>query len=170
MRKYFSLIEAWTWCEICKEMINFTIEKKDIISGLQTGMYKKEYKHKNPHPDIDDPDDRSGDEHTIYVYINDNYDITGVKSFFGESPSIQDIAATVAPGREIRIPIVVKEIPEMSIHLGMLTQEEFVLLKICDGMNTIEQVAGIARKSVEEVEKMMSRLRDKGLVKIIKRA
>lgn len=81
MRKYFSLIEAWTWCEICKEMINFTIEKKDIISGLQTGMYKKEYKHKNPHPDIDDPDDRSGDEHTIYVYINDNYDITGVKSF-----------------------------------------------------------------------------------------
>lgn len=76
----------------------------------------------------------------------------------------------MAPGREIRIPIVVKEIPEMSIHLGMLTQEEFVLLKICDGMNTIEQVAGIARKSVEEVEKMMSRLRDKGLVKIIKRA
>ena len=170
VRKYFKLIDAWTWCDVCKEMINFKIEKKDIISGLQTGMYTKEFKHKNPNPDPDELDDRSNQEHSIYVYINDNYDITGVKAFFGESPSVQEMAVATAPGSEIRIPIVVKEIPEMSVHLGMLTQEEFVLLKICDGRNTIEQVADIARKKVEEIEKMMNKLRDKGLVKVIKRA
>ena len=36
-------------------------------------------------------------------------------------------------------------------------------------MNTIETVAEIAQKSVEKVEKMMEKLRSKGLVKVIKR-
>ena len=74
-----------------------------------------------------------------------------------------------ATGGEVRIPIVVKEIPQMSVHLGMLTQEEFVILKICDGMNTIEQVAEIAQKPVDDIESMMEKLRKKGLVKVIKR-
>ncbi|MHA1491094.1 MAG: hypothetical protein ACTSRI_15785 [Promethearchaeota archaeon] len=151
-------------------MIPFSIEKKEIQDGLQTGIYTKEYKHSNPYPDLEDPDDKSGEEHTIYIYINDKYDITGVKSFFGDSPSMKDIEATIVSGGEVRIPIVIKDIPEMSIHLGMLTQEEYVILKICDGMNTLEQVADIAQKSVEEIEKILEKLRKKGLVKVIKRA
>ena len=105
----------------------------------------------------------------MYIYINDNYDITGVKSFFGDSPSIDEISQSVAEGGDLRIPIVVKEIPEMSVHLGMLTPEEFKVLKICDGMNSLEQVASIAQKSCEDIETMMDKLRDKGLVKVIKR-
>jgi aminopeptidase-like protein len=57
----------------------------------------------------------------------------------------------------------------MAVQLGMLTKEEFKVLKICDGMNTIEQVAMIAQKDTEEIEKMMEELRNKGLVKVIKR-
>ena len=151
-------------------MVALNIDKKEIINGLQTGIYTKEWKHSNPHPDPEDPDDRSAEEHTIYVYVNDNYDVTGVKAFFGDAPSMDEMEQSVAPGGELRIPIVVKEIPEMSVHLGMLTQEEYVVLKICDGMNTIEQVADIAKKSLEEIEAMMSKLRDKGLVKVIKRS
>ncbi len=170
VRKYFQLIEAWAWCDICEDMISLNIDKNEIISGLEMGIYTKEYKHANPSPDLEDTDDVSGQEHTIYVYINDNYDITGVKSFFGESPSTEEIGAeTIEAGGEVRIPVIVKEISPMAVQLGMLTKEQFKVLKICDGMNTIEQVASIAQKSVEEIEKMMEQLRKKGLVKVIKR-
>ena len=170
VRKYFQLIEAWAWCDICEDMISLNIDKKEIISGLEMGIYTKEYKHANPQPDLADTDDVSGQEHTIYVYINDNYDITGVKSFFGESPSTEEIGAeTIEAGGEVRIPVIVKDISPMAVQLGMLTKEQFKVLKICDGMNTIEQVASIAQKSVEEIEKMMEQLRKKGLVKVIKR-
>jgi len=150
-------------------MLALNIDKKEIINGLQTGIYTKEWKHSNDNPDVEDPDDRSGETHSIYVYVNENYDITGVKAFFGDAPSIDEMEQSVAPGGELRIPIVVKEIPEMSVHLGMLTPEEYKVLKICDGMNSLEQVASIAQKSVEDIEAMMDKLRNKGLVKVIKR-
>ena len=171
VKKYFRLVECWAWCDICDDMVALNVDKKEIINGLQTGIYTKEWKHQNLNPDPEDPDDNSGDEHTIYVYINDKYDITGVKSFFGDSPSMESLeeAAAAAGSEEVRIPIVVKEIPEMSVHLGMLTPEEYKVLKICDGMNTIEQVASIAQKSVEDIDTMMDKLRNKGLVKVIKR-
>ena len=70
---------------------------------------------------------------------------------------------------EVRVPIVVKDVPKTSVDFGMLTQEEFKILKICDGMNTIEKVAKIVNKSVEEIEIIMEKLRKKGLVKVIKR-
>jgi len=146
------------------------IDKKEIINGLEMGIYTKQYRHRNPNPDEDDYDDKSGNEHTIYVYINDNYDVTGVKSFFGDMPSMSEIdSKAVEEGGEVRIPVVVKDIPEMSVHLGMLTQEEFVIVKICDGMNTIPQVAEISGKSIDQIESMMEKLRKKGLVKVIKR-
>ena len=132
-------------------------------------IYTKEYSHSNLHPDPEDPDDLSGNEHTIYIYINDNYDITGVKSFFGESPTTEELRAEVQEGDEVRIPIVVKEIPPMAVQFGMLNKEQFKILKICDGMNTIEQVAQIAQISVKDMEEMMEQLRKKGLVKVIKR-
>jgi hypothetical protein len=171
VKKYFQLVEVWAFCDICDDMVNLRVNKKEIINGLQTGIYTKEYKHNNLNPDPEDPDDNSEDEHTVYVYINDHYDVTGVKSFFGDSPSMESLeeAAAAAGSGEVRIPIVVKEIPEMSVHLGMLTPEEYKVLKICDGMNTIEQVASIAQKSVEDIDAMMDKLRNKGLVKVIKR-
>ncbi len=65
--------------------------------------------------------------------------------------------------------IIIKEIPAMSVQLGMISQEEFKVLKICDGMNTVEQVAEIAGKEVVEIEKMMDKLHKKGLVDVIRR-
>jgi hypothetical protein len=151
-------------------MVALKLDKKEIIDGLKMGMYTKEYTHSNPYPDTEDPDDLSGQEHKVFIYINDNYDITGVKSFFGDSPSITDVGAeAIEAGGEVRIPIVVKEVPEMSVHLGMLSMDEYKLLKVCDGMNTIEECAEIAQKPLSEVEEMMSKLRDKGLVKVIRR-
>ncbi|MHA2037315.1 MAG: hypothetical protein ACW98X_12830, partial [Promethearchaeota archaeon] len=168
VRKYFSLIEAWAWCDICEDMIALKLDKDEIITGLKMGIYTKEHKHYNLYPDLEDTDDVSGQEHTIYIYINDNYDITGVKSFFGESPSTEEIGAeSVEAGGEVRIPVIVKDISPMAVQLGMLTKEQFKVLKICDGMNTIEQVAAIAQKGVEDIEKMMDQLRKKKLVRVI---
>lgn len=134
------------------------------------GIYTKKHAHRSPYPDPDDTEDTSGEEHAIYVYINADYDVTGVKSFFGDMPSMTEIDSKLAgEGGEVRIPVVVKDVPEMSVHLGMLTQEQFIILKVCDGMNTIPQVASISGKTVEEIEKMMDKLRKKGLVKVIKR-
>jgi hypothetical protein len=170
VKKYFSLIEAWAWCDICEDMVALNINKKEIIDGLKMSIYTKEYTHSNPLPDPEDPDDLSGNEHTIYIYINEHYDITGVKAFFGESPTTEEIGADVIQeGGEVRIPIVVKEVPPMAVQFGMLNKEQFKVLKICDGMNTIEQVAEIAQKNIEEIEKMMEELRKKGLVKVIRR-
>jgi len=170
VKKYFRLIEAWAWCDICADMISLSIDKNEIITGLKMGIYTKEYRHINQFPDVEDTDDLSGNEHTIYIYINDNYDITGVKAFFGESPTTEEIGAeALQDGVEVRIPIVIKEISPMAVQLGMLNKEQFKVLKICDGMNTIEQVAEIAQISIEEIEKMMEQLRKKGLVQVIKR-
>ncbi|MFX1500130.1 MAG: hypothetical protein ACFFDH_04100 [Promethearchaeota archaeon] len=170
VKKYFSLIEAWAWCPICEDMVALIIDKNEIIDGLKTSIYTKEFTHSNPHPDLSDPDDLSGNEHTIYIYINDSYDITGVKAFFGESPTTTEIEAQAAKeGVEVRIPILVKEIPPMAVQFGMINKEQFKVLKICDGMNTIEQVAQIAQMSVRNVEEMMEQLRNKGLIRIIKR-
>ena len=170
VRKYFSLIEAWAWCDICEDMIALKLDKNEIINGLKMSIYTKEYKHANPSPDLDDTDDISGQEHTIYIYINENYDITGVKSFFGESPTTEEIGAeSIEAGSEVRIPVIVKDVSPMAVQLGMLTKEQFKVLKICDGMNTIEQVASIAQHSIEDIEKMMDQLRKKGLVRVIKR-
>jgi hypothetical protein len=170
VKKYFSLIEAWAWCDICEDMVALRVDKKEIIDGLKMGIYTKEYKHSNPLPDPEDLDDRSGQEHTVYVYINDNFDVTGVKSFFGESPTTEEIGAeAIQEGSEVRIPVVVKDVPPMAVQLGMLNKEQFKVLKVCDGMNTIEQVAKIAQISADEIENMMEELRKKGLVKVIKR-
>ena len=170
VKKYFSLIEAWAWCDICEDMIALKLDKDEIINGLKMGIYTKEYKHANPSPDLDDTDDISGQEHTIYIYINENYDVTGVKSFFGESPTTEEIGAeSIEAGGEVRIPVIVKDVSPMAVQLGMLTKEQFRVLKICDGMNTIEQVATIAQHSLEKIETMMDQLRKKGLVRVIKR-
>ncbi|MHA2281884.1 MAG: hypothetical protein ACXAC5_13660 [Promethearchaeota archaeon] len=170
VKKYFSLIEAWAWCDICEDMIALKLDKNEIINGLKTSIYTKKYKHANPSPDLEDTDDISGQEHTIYIYINENYDITGVKSFFGESPTTEEIGAeSIEAGGEVRIPVIVKDVSPMAVQLGMLTKEQFKVLKICDGMNTIEQVATIVQKSVDETEEMMDQLRKKGLVRVIKR-
>jgi hypothetical protein len=151
-------------------MVALRLDKKEILNGLKMGIYTKEHMHSNPYPDPTDPDDPSLNPHTIYVYINDNFDVVGVKSFFGESPSTGEIGAEmIEAGGEVRIPVIVKDITPMAVQLGMITKEEFKVLKVCDGMNTIETVAQIVQKPVEEIEKMMDNLREKGLVKVIKR-
>ncbi len=168
VKKYFTFIEIWAWCDICKEMIDLKVSKEEISKGFKMGFYTKEYKHTNPNPDPDDLDDPSVNEHTIYTYIDDQYNVTEVKSFFGDSPSLPELRETSGTG-EVRIPIIIKEIPKMSVDLGMVTLEEFKVLNICDGMNTIEKVAQIAHKSIEEMEIIMDKLRKKGLVKVIRR-
>jgi hypothetical protein len=151
-------------------MVALKLDKKEIKDGLKMGIYTKELKHSNPYPDPDDPDDPSVQEHTIYFYINDNYDVTGVKSFFGESPSMAEVGAqTFEAGGEVRIPIVIKEIPPMAVQLGMLSLDEYKLLKVCDGMNSVEECAEISQKPVDNVEKMLKKLHKKGLVDVIKR-
>jgi hypothetical protein len=162
-RKYFKSIYAYVWCEICAKVIASEIIKEDIRNGLQTGLYVHKYTHVNGEKDPEDIDDISDQSHTCMIYIDSNYDIRGVKTFFGESISSDELETGA------RIPIVVKEIPPMSVHLGMLSPEEFKILQTCDGNNTIEDVAEISQLDVEYLVKMMSKLRDKGLVNIIRR-
>ncbi|TFF90609.1 MAG: hypothetical protein EU548_02145 [Promethearchaeota archaeon] len=166
VKKFFSLVEIWAFCDICKEMINLKVDKDEIKENLELGIYTKEYAHMNPYPDPDDLDDRSTEEHKIFVYINEDYDVTGVKSFFGETMSMDELKAE-EPGEEVRVPIIVKDVDETSVMLGMISKEQYKLLKICDGMNTISDVAKIAQKNYEETEKMLEELRDKGLIKVI---
>ena len=42
VNKYFTFIEIWAWCEICKEMIDLKVNKEEIAKGLSMGIYTKE--------------------------------------------------------------------------------------------------------------------------------
>ncbi|MHA1821095.1 MAG: hypothetical protein ACTSU2_15905 [Promethearchaeota archaeon] len=160
--KYFKSIRAYVYCEICKEVIYLEIDKEKIRNGLQTGLYIHKYKHRNEHADVEDPEDKSWEEHTLAVYIDSNYEVRGIKAYFGDSPLTDDV---ITAGT--RIPVTVKDIPPMSVHLGMLSPDEYRILQLCDGNNTLEDVAKISGTSMEELENMMAKLKDKGLVKII---
>ena len=58
----------------------------------------------------------------------------------------------------------------MSVQLGMISMDEFKLLKVCDGMNSVEQCAEITQKPIDEIENMLDKLRKKGLVNVIRRS
>lgn len=160
--KYFKSIRAYVYCDICGEVIGMDINKEDIRNGLQTGLYIYKYKHANEHVDEDDPNDLSGDEHTCAVYIDNKYEVRGIKCYFGDSPLTDD---NVEVGE--RIAIVEKEVPPMSVHLGMLSPEEYRILQLCDGDSTMKEVAQISNMEMEELDKMMSKLKEKGLISII---
>ena len=163
-RKYFKSIYAYVWCEICAKVTASEISKDDIRNGLQTGLYISKHTHTNPEKDIEDPDDISDQTHSCMIYIDANYDVRGVRTFFGEVLSAEEME------KGARIPIVVKDIPPMSVHLGMLSPEEFKILQTCDGNNTMEDVAEISGLNLERLEKMVVKLREKGLINLIRRS
>lgn len=159
--KYFRSIRAYVFCDICKEVVGMDINKEDIRNGLATGLYIYKHLHKNDNADPDDPEDQSWSEHTAQVFINEEYDVKGIKSYFGDTPPAEDGGT--------RYPVVKKELSPMAVHLGMLTPDEFKILQICDGNNSMEIIAQINGKTIEGLEEIMVKLRDKGLVSIIKR-
>jgi hypothetical protein len=163
-RKYFKSIYAYVWCEICARVVATEINREDIRNGLQTGLYIHKYTHTNPDKDVEDPDDISDQTHSCQIYIDANYDVRGVRTFFGEVLSAEEM------DKGAKVPIVVKEIPPMSVHLGMLSPEEYKILQTCDGNNTMEDVSEISGLAVDKLEKMMVKLREKGLINIIRRS
>ncbi len=161
--KYFKDICAYFWCEICQEILSVSIPRNTIEEGLETGLYIHSYYHTNPLYDSEDPEDRSNNPHTSLIYIDKNHDVRGVRSFYGREMSSDEIK------KGSRIPIVIKEIPKMVLQLGMLNQEEFNILKLCDGNNSIENVAELEKIKLDELEKIILKLKKKGLINIITR-
>ncbi|MHA1683217.1 MAG: hypothetical protein ACTSUE_19925 [Promethearchaeota archaeon] len=156
VRKYFEFIEIWAPCEICEElgyapMVNLRVSKEEINRGLSMGIYTHNYIH--------GPEDS---QHTVSVYINPKYEMTGSKSFKGTS--------TANFEKGTIIPVIVKKIPDMAVHLGMVTPDEFNLLKVCDGNNSIDEVVAILQKEKAQIEEALNKLKEKGLIDLIKKA
>ena len=162
--KYFKEIYAFFWCDVCQEIVSVSIDRNTIEEGLDTGLFMHSYFHTNPLYDPEDPEDKSNIPHTSLIYIDKNHDVRGVRSFFGTEMSSDEIK------KGSRIPIVIKEIPKMVLQLGMLTQEEFNILKLCDGNNSVENVAEIEKINLDALEKIILQLKKKGLINIITRA
>jgi hypothetical protein len=160
-KKYFKDVFAYVYCPICQEIVSVGLDKNAIRSGLQTGLFIHRYLHTNDKYDPEDSEDQSNKEHTCAIYIDSNYDVRGVLSWFGKEPSSEDIQ------RGTRIPIVVKDIPPMSVHLGMLSPKEFKILQLCDGNNSVEVVSEIAGIDMKEFDGMLDKLKQKGLVNIV---
>ena len=161
--KYFKEIRAYVFCDICNEIITININKDDIRNGLQTGLFIHKFRHKNEKPDLDDVEDKSWEEHTTAVYINSEYEVRGIKNFFKDALEEEG----VKEGQ--RIPVVQREIPAMSVHLGMISPEEFKILQLCNGENTMESVSEISGVEIDDLDVMMIKLKEKGLVNVIKR-
>ena len=135
-------------------MVNLRVSKDEINRGLQMGIYTHNYAHG---PEGVDP-------HTVAVYINPKYEVTGSKTFEGtEGVSSQSFEKGTI------IPVIVKKIPDMAVHLGMVTPEEFSILKVCDGNNSIDEVANILQKSREQIDESLMKLKEKGLVDLIRK-
>lgn len=160
VKKFFNFIEIWAYCPICENlgyapMVNLRVMKDDINRGLQLGLYTHYHTH--------GPEGLA--PHTVAVYINPKYEVTGSKSYEGtEGVKSSSFAAGTV------IPVIVKKIPDMAVHLGMVTPEEFSILKVCDGNNSVEEVARILKKSKEAVDASLAKLKDKGLVDLVKKA
>ncbi len=160
-KKYFKDVFAYVYCPICREIVSVQLDKQAIKNGLQTGLYIYRYVHTNPKYDPDDPEDQSNKEHTAAIYIDSNYDVRGVITWFGKEPSSEVLS------KGTKIPIVVKEIPPMSVHLGMLSPKEFKILQLCDGNNSVETAAEIMGIDKKEFEAMLDKLKQKELVNIV---
>ena len=160
VRKYFGFIEIWVPCPICESlgygsMVNLRVQKEDINRGLQLGLYTHNYEHG---PEGQAP-------HTVAIYINPQYEVTGSKAYEGT----EGVKSTSFAKGTI-IPVIVKKIPDMAVHLGMVTPEEFSVLKACDGNNSIEEVSRILKKPKDSVEKSLAKLKEKGLVDLVKKS
>ncbi|MHA1473588.1 MAG: hypothetical protein ACTSRX_09105 [Promethearchaeota archaeon] len=159
--KYFKQIHAYFWCDICQEILYVSIDRNTIEEGLDTGLFMHSYYHTNPLYDPEDPNDKSNIPHTSLIYIDRNHDVRGVRSFYGTEMSSDEMK------KGSRIPIVIKEISKMVLQLGMVTQDEFNILKLCDGNNSIGTIAEIEKKA--EIENIILKLKKKGLINIITR-
>ena len=161
--KYFKSIRVFVHCDICNEIVGMEINKDEIRQGLETGFFLHKHKHKNNASDPDDASDESWKEHTCAVYIDDNYNIKQVKSFFGD-----EIVVSAVQGD--RIPVVIKKVPAAAVRIGMLTQEQYKIIQLCDGTSTLTEIANIAEISIEELDQVMDELRSKGMINIIIRS
>jgi len=161
--KYFKTIRAFVHCDICNDVIGMDIDKELIRNGLETGIFMYRHVHKNKNPDPDDSDDQSWQEHSCSIYIDGNYQIKKIQCFFGDD-------APVSAKEGDRIPVCIKKIPEASVRIGMVTREQYKLLQLCDGNNTLTEIAQITEIGDEDLIKMMDELRDKGLIDIIIRS
>ncbi len=159
--KYFKQIHAYFWCDICQEILYVSIDRNTIEEGLDTGLFMHSYYHTNPLYDPEDPNDKSNIPHTSLIYIDRNHDVRGVRSFYGTEMSSDEMK------KGSRIPIVIKEISKMVLQLGMVTQDEFNILKLCDGNNSIETIAEIENNT--EIENLILKLKKKKLINIITR-
>ncbi|GAG66617.1 unnamed protein product [marine sediment metagenome] len=142
-------------------MVAVNIDKKEIREGIKEGIYTKMHKHNNIYPDIEDPNDNSGVDHTVLLYINQSYNVAGVKSFFGDTAPLEG---------NIRVPIHIYEKIDMKYNLYMLTQNDFNVLKVCDGFNSIEDIAEIMQISLEKIEEIIETLKKKKLIKVFRRS
>ena len=160
VRKYFQFIEIWVPCNICEglgyaPMVNLRVMKDDINRGLQLGLYT----HYHAHGPVGQA------PHTVAVYIDPAYHVTGSKAYEG-TEGVK--SSTFAAGTII--PVIVKKIPDMAVHLGMVTPEEFSILKVCDGNNSVDEVARILKKDKAAIEPSLQKLKEKGLVDLVKKA
>ena len=164
-KKYFRSIKPYVYCEICNEILeDIEINKEEIRNGLHTGLFVFKYFHTNPLADPEDPEDLSGKEHTTQIYIDNKYNVTGVRCYFGRELSKDEM------GEGAMIPIIIKEAPPMAVAMGMLTQDEFNIMKMCDGNNTLQDVAELTSKTLKQLDKLMKGLKSKGLINLIQRS
>lgn len=161
--KYFKSTRAFVHCDICQDIIEIDIDKELVRNGLKTGIFMYRYNHKNENPDPDDPDDQSGQEHSCSIFIDSNYQIKKIQCFFGDETPISAKEGD-------RLPVCIKKIPEASVRIGMVTREQYKLLQLCDGNNTLADIAQITELGPEALDKVMDELRDKRLIDIIIRS
>jgi hypothetical protein len=161
--KYFKSIRVFVHCEICNEIVGMDINKEELRTGLEAGFFLYKYKHKNEASDPDDASDESWKEHNCAVYIDDKYQVKQVKSYFGD-----EIVVSAVQGD--RIPVVIKKVPAAAVRIGMLTQDQFKIIQLCDGTSTLTDIANIAEISIEDLDQVMDELRSKGMINIIIRS
>ena len=163
--KYFKSIRAYVECSICKEVIGIDINKEEIRNGLKlSGMYIYKHRHLNKNSDPSNPNDYSNIEHTTAVYINQDHEVKKIESYHGDS-----VLATEVLSEGTRIPVCEKEIQPMWVQLGMITQEEYKILQLCDGDHTLETISEVVSIPLEELEGKIDSLREKDLISIVVR-
>jgi len=61
-------------------------------------------------------------------------------------------------GEPTYVPMLIKEIPEMSLNLGIITRKELEISKLCNGKRTVEDIYEELKDSYESVDALESKL------------
>jgi hypothetical protein len=137
-------------CPVCKDTIKIDVQK-NLIENTERFPFEYVHIHANP-------------PHGLTLYIDKNWAIRGMEIFKNINVALRD-APLMSKAR--LIPKKKGKISPMAQQLGIVSKKEFEILQKVDGNHTIEEISKELSQNLEEINSLIQKLIEKGMIEII---